>query len=108
MVVRGRRQTQLAEDTRHVLLDGALGHDERLLRACLAQQVLGVARLPDDLDAGLGQQPDQPLTEEDGVLGYDGAHGISAWTTVPAPGALCTPNVPSTAATRSARPRRPE
>src|SRR5581483_6836925 len=50
VVVRARRQPQLPEDARHVLLDGALGDDERvrdrLIRAPLRHQLehLALAR----------------------------------------------------------------
>jgi hypothetical protein len=33
-----------------------------------AQEVVGVADLGDDLEAGLGQQPDEPLAHEHVVL----------------------------------------
>src|SRR5215213_6376742 len=40
--------------------------------------------------------------------GLTGAHGISAWSRVPRPGGLSSDSVPSSAATRSASPRRPD
>src|SRR5215212_11629796 len=83
-------------------------HDVRLVRAGLAQQVLAVAGLADDLDPGFGQEAAQALAQQDRVVGDHGAHGISARTTVPAPGAPVTCRRPSTAPTRSARPRRPD
>ena len=78
-----------------------------LCGAHLAQQVLGVAGLADDLDAGLLEQRAIALAQQHRVLGDHDAHGISARTTVPSPGGLSTSSVPSSAATRSASPRRP-
>ena len=77
--------------------------------ADLAQQVLGVARLADDLDARVLEQPHDALAQQDRVLGDDYAHGITARDRGPARrGGLSTSSRPSSAATRSASPRRPE
>ena len=54
--------------------------------ADLADEVLGVAGLADDLEAVLGEQPDDPLAQQHRVLGDDYSHGILAITVVPAPG----------------------
>ena len=76
--------------------------------ADLAHQLLRVAGLPDDLHPGLLEQPHDPLAQQHRVLGDDYAHGITARTVVPPPGGLTTSSLPSSAATRSASPRRPE
>ena len=54
------------------------------------QQPVGVAGLPDDLDAGRRERAGERLPEQDRVVGEDYAHGISARMTVPAPGSLVT------------------
>src|SRR5215213_10827873 len=70
-------------------------------------QAGAVADLGHDLDPAVGQQPGQALAQQDGVLGDHDPHGSSARITVGPPGGLVTVSWPSTAATRSARPRRP-
>ena len=82
--------------------------DVGLVRADLAQQVLGVAGLRHDLEAGVLEQARGALAQQDGVVGDHDSHGISAHRTVPPPGGLTTFSSPSSAATRSARPRSPE
>ena len=95
--------------------------DVRAVGAHLQHQLLGVARLPDDLEARVLEQPRDPLAQEHRVVGQHDAHraeptprdaararGISAATRVPPPGGLSTTSRPSSASTRSARPRSPE
>ena len=69
----------------------ALDGDERGLR---------VADRLDDLDAMGREEADQPVAQEDRVLGDHDPHGISARSTVGPPAGLVTVRVPSTAATR--------
>ena len=74
----GRRHADV--DDRHV---GLVGAD-------LAQQVLPVAGLAGDLEAGLLEQAREPLAQQDGVVGDNDADGvahtgISARRRVPAP-----------------------
>ena len=71
------------------------------------EQLVAVGGAPDHVEAGLGEQPREPLAQEHRVVGEDHAHGISAWTTVPRPGGLSTRSRPPSASTRSASPRRP-
>src|SRR4051794_34726048 len=82
--------------------------DVRLVGAHLADEVLGVARLGDDVEARVLEQPGDALAQQDTVVGDDYAHGISALRMVPRPGGLSSSSRPSRAATRSASPRRPE
>jgi hypothetical protein len=56
-----------------------------------------VARLADDVDAGVGEQPGDALAGEHHVLGYDDAHGISARHAV-----CLMDRLPPSAPTRSA------
>ncbi len=51
--------------------------------ADLAQQILGVAGLADDLHPGVLEQPHDALAQQDRVVGDDYAHGITARTVVP-------------------------
>ena len=60
-----------------------------------------------DLGAGLLEEPDQALAEQDRVLGQDYPHGRSAVSRVGPPRGLSTSNRPSTACSRSASPARP-
>ena len=57
---------------------------------------LGVADGLDDLDAVGREQTDQPVAQEDRVLGDHDPHGISALSTVGPPTGLVTVRVPST------------
>jgi hypothetical protein len=58
---------------RHAHVDhGDIG----LVRADLAQQVLGVARLAGDLEARLLQQSRDARTQQHGVLGDHDAHAV--------------------------------
>ena len=70
-------------------------------------ELLAGARLAENLDSVLGEQPCEPLPDDDGVVGEDHAHGIAAVTRVPSPAALSTSRWPSSASTRSRSPRRP-
>ena len=54
-----------------------------LVGAGLAQQVLGVARLGDDVEARVGQDPRRALAEQHRVVGDQDTHGISARSVVP-------------------------
>ena len=56
--------------------------------ADLAQQVLGVTGLADDLEAVVLEHPHHSLAEQDGIIGNHYAHGISTSTTVPSPTGL--------------------
>jgi len=53
------------------------------VRADLAQQVLGVAGLCDDLEAGLLEQAHEALAQQDRVVGDDYPHGIHLRIVVP-------------------------
>ena len=44
--------------------------------ADLAEEPLGVLRLGDDVDAGVGEEADDPLAGEHDVVGDDYSHGI--------------------------------
>ena len=66
-----RAQALIGVGRRHAHVDhGDVGR----VRADLAQQVVGVARLADDLDARLLQQPCDSLTQQHGVVGNHRAH----------------------------------
>ena len=71
------------------------------------EQLLGVGRLGDDLDALAADERRDALAQQPAVVGDHDAHGRSAVTTVPAPGGLRMRSVPSSAATRSASPWSP-
>jgi hypothetical protein len=43
-------------------------HDRRTVRETLAQQILGITGLSDDLEPGLGQQQRDPLAQQHVVL----------------------------------------
>src|SRR6266536_75288 len=79
--------------------------DVRCVAAHLEQQIVGGSALRDDLEAGLGQQPREPLAQENAILGDRYAHGISARRRVPPPAGLQTRNAPPTPSNRSANPR---
>src|SRR4051794_3224388 len=79
-----------------------------LVCAHLAQQVFGIACLADHLDVVLGQEPHDALAQQHSVFGDDYAHGTEILTVVPPPAPLRTSNSPSSAAARSAKPRRPD
>ena len=51
--------------------------DVRAVRADLAQQVLGVAGLARDLEAGLLEQPRETLAQEHGVIGQHDAERVA-------------------------------
>src|SRR3954453_3562301 len=101
---RGRPQTLVGLRRRHPDVDQ---RDVGLVGADLAQQVLRVSGLADDVHAGLLQQAYDALTQQDAVLGYDDSHGILARTVVPSPGGLTTSRRPSRPASLSARPLSP-
>src|SRR5207247_10909425 len=79
----------------------------------LEARLLCRARLADALEPRLLEQAGDALAEKHGVFGEDDAHGydsrgISATILVPPAGGLSTRRLPSSTATRSASPRRPE
>src|SRR5262249_43733024 len=74
----------------------------------LAQQLVGIARLADNFEAGLGEQASHALAEEQRVVGDHDTHGISALSRVPTPGGLSRTSVPPSASTRSDSPRSPD
>src|SRR3954447_21393512 len=76
--------------------------------ADLLEQVVGGRALRDDVKSRLGEQPRDALPQQNRVVCDSYAHGISARTVVPLAGGLQTRSFPSTASTRSARPRSPE
>ena len=85
--------------------------DDRDLGSVLGDgrdQLLGVAGLPDDVEAGLAEQQRDPFAQQHRVVGDHYAHGISALSRVPPAGGLQIFRRPSSASTRSASPRRPE
>src|SRR3954452_3818167 len=71
------------------------------------EQLLRVVRLGNDLDAFAAEEGRDALAHQPAVVGDHDSHGSSAVTTVPAPGGLRIRRVPSSAATRSARPWMP-
>ena len=85
-----------------------VGHDDvGLMRPDLLEQVVAVARLGDHLEALVPEDAGDALSEQDVVLGDDQAHTNSARNVAPPLGAGCRVTVPSRAATRSCRLRRP-
>src|SRR6185312_15904410 len=68
-----------------------------------AAQLLGRARLADDVEAGLGQQAIQPVPEKHLVVRDHHTHGISARSFVRPSGPCTTATQPSSAPTRSSR-----
>ena len=84
---KGRAQPVVGVFRRHPDVDD---RHVRFVRTNLPQQILGVARLGDDFDSRLGEQPDGALPQQHGVVGDHYAHGISARSTVPSPGGLLT------------------
>ena len=66
------------------------------------------ADLREHLHAGFGEDAREPLAKQRGVVGEHYAHGIAARTCVPPPTGLSTEKSPSSAWTRSTRPRSPE
>src|SRR5262249_4043541 len=71
-------------------------------------QLVGGSRGRDDLEPVVGQETGDPLAQQQRVVRDHYAHGISACTRVPCPGGLSTVSRPSSACTRSSRPRRPD
>ena len=69
------------------------------------EQRVGVAGAPDDLVAGVLEQPGEALAQQHGVLGDHDPHGSSTAIRVPAPGGLSIASVPPWAATRSTHAR---
>ena len=70
------------------------------------QELLGGAGLGEDVDALLGEKSGEALADDDGVVGEDHAHGIAARAGCRCRG-LSTCRRPSSASTRSRRPRSP-
>ena len=62
--------------------------DVGLVGAHLAQQLVGVAGLADDVEARVLEQARDARAQQHRVLGEDYAHGISALTVVPPPRGL--------------------
>ena len=52
------------------------------MRERLAQEVVGVARLRDDLEARLGEQPRDALAQQHVVLADHHAHGADTYATL--------------------------
>ena len=75
--------------------------------ATSAQQLRGVARLREHVDAIGGEQPGEALADDDCVVGEDHPHGIVAVRWVPWPAGLSMWRLPSRASTRSRSPRSP-
>src|SRR5215212_1331792 len=94
----GMRRRHADIDDRHV----------RRVAPHLEHQLVGVPRLPDDVEAGVGEDARDALTEKNGIIRDDYPHGISARMRVPRPGSLSTRRTPSSDSTRSASPRRPD
>src|SRR4249919_904010 len=85
--------------------------DDRHIRLRIGdygQEVVGAAGLGDDVDAGVAEQGREAVADQQVVVGNYDAHGITAVTVVPRPAGLTTARRPSSASTRSARPRSPE
>jgi hypothetical protein len=78
-----------------------------LHQAGLARARAVVAGVADDLEAGILEQPHDPLAKQDRVFGDYYSHGITARTSVPCPGSESTSSRPPSDETRSSRPRRP-
>src|SRR5262249_42680629 len=102
--LRGGAQALVGVRRRHADVDDG---DVGLVGVDLAQQVLGVARLADDLHAGVLEQPRDAFAQQHAVVGQPYTHGICARTVVPMPGGLTTSRRPSTIVSRSASPRSP-
>src|SRR2546430_1674482 len=92
----GRRQANV--DDRDV--DGIAFHAR--------QQIVGVAALSNYVHSGLAEETRNAFSEQHAVFGERYAHGISALNRVPPPRGVQMRNLPPSASTRSARPRRPE
>ena len=71
------------------------------------QEIVPVVHRRADLEAVRLKQPDQAVAEQEKVLGYDNAHGISKLTTVGPPAGLDTTSTPSKAESRRAMPLMP-
>src|SRR6185295_19104487 len=82
--------------------------DVRLVPAHLAQKLLAVAGLRDDVESRGIEDAHDSLAKQDGIVGDHYAHGTSARTRVPSPAGLVTSSRPSSAATRSPSPRSPD
>src|SRR5439155_20549926 len=100
-----RPQALVGMRRRHADVDH---RDVGLVRSGLAYQLLPVASLPDHLEAGLLEQPHDTFAQQHGVFGDDHPHGKLARRVVPSSSALARSRRPSSAATRSWRPRSPE
>src|SRR5262249_3530614 len=78
--------------------------DIGLVGADLAQQILGVGRLADDLDPGLVEQACYPLPQQDRVLADHDSHGITALSLVPPPAGPLASSPPPSAGPRAGTP----
>ena len=71
--------------------------DVRVGRGDRREQLIGVARLGDDVEALPAQQLGKPFAQEDRVLGQRYAHGSSTRIVVPVPLSLSIHNEPPSA-----------
>src|SRR5262249_7704599 len=78
-----------------------------LMLADLPEKLFRLSGCRYDVVACLGEQPGQALAQQDRILGNHDAHGSSTSTSVGPPAGLRTSSVPSTPATRAARPDSP-
>src|SRR4051794_29799388 len=100
-----RAQPLVGERRRHPDIDD---RQVGLVLVDLPQQLVGRRRLRGHVDSGAPQEGRDALAHQRAVVGDHDPHGSSAVITVPAPGGLVTSSRPFSAATRSARPCRPE
>jgi len=77
--------------------------DIRRLCADRRQQVIAILHRRRHLETVCLEHPAQSIPQQEQVLGYRNAHGISRLTTVGPPGGLLTASTPSNAATLRSR-----
>src|SRR5947209_1326201 len=107
----GGRQVELEEDVRDVLLHRArahleLGHDAGVGLA-LGHQLQHLLLARGEPVQRVVAAADEPVPQQDRIFGDHDSHGSSAVMTVGPPNGLSMLSVPSTAAARCSRPRRP-